>query len=277
MSRLGHRWDWTKPFKLYQIRDGHCAFPDEHEMALRHQADYFNYISSGNFDIRFTGVLDEMPAWDSIDDNCIYSRFVEPYDADSRYWAWARTKTLYGTQAIGGINTYRKDKLTHPQHFPGMSVHELCHIIGLAHVSYDSIMQNQPYLGYQYQGLLQARDFYNLSSIIPGRLKMIPAVYDYGKLDPTDALIHIPSIEIAPGVFKGVTLWAFRQASGGWEMNIKADETRDVTIRDYTSYIKDDVLHFPLRYRGTSFNVTGDLVKTNSLWQVHNINLEVVT
>jgi len=254
---LNFKWDLSKPIYLY-LAD--CPWPDEVEIQLAHQCDYINYITYGRIDLRYGGRVDRVPEIPDI--KALYCKFIETADNNVAAWAWP--KLIPGGKIIGGVNFYRMDKVKSIEEFAGISVHELLHLLRFAHVPYNSVM-TYPYLPFNQQALLHIKDFETLDKIAGIVCRRVPAVYFW----ENKARIRIPSIQIAENVYKSVIL----EVTQGDDITMYAapETVLDVVRRDKTSYIDNNVLHFPLRHQGTSYQVSAEIVETNDRFEFVNV------
>ena len=268
MSLLKYPWPRNQPLDLFLVDDGQIPF-DPHLAAIQmeHVADFLRFISGGAIKIHFQGLVQSVN-YHSIKDGNVYVQFRSE---ESNRWANAIPKPYAGSPPEGGIIYFRPEKVDTAGKFAGMFVHELFHILGAAHVETDSIMQTGPYLDYGFQGLLQLQDFETLYKIFLKWPMEYPSYWDDGKEDPDRCVIYLPRINWY-GAHKAVRIYG--EFNGKWGLYTGRLHMKDVAPGPALSFIQNDKIHFPLRFRGTSLNVEADIVHTNSRTEFVNVKLE---
>ena len=217
--------------------------------------------------------MDAEPEFDDIDNNNIYVRWVDEVDGD--FWAWAYPKTLYGTQAIGGLLSFVRDKVNSSERFAGILTHELLHLLRLKHMNALSVMASMPYLPYEYQAMPTLTDMQALGSGWPGPTpKLISPIYDYGKEDPDKFILLIQTIEALGGSY---SLYVHGEIVNGkvGMYALPAQVSPETTHSGATAkLLPDERIEIPIRYMGASLTIDAKIVETNSKWLFQDVEIK---
>lgn len=238
------------------VDNGECPF--NVSLAARHLdhlCDLLQFLTGKPFN--FAGVVTE----DTQEKGVIYHRFVPTLNGD--FWAWAAPRIDYSKNEVwGGVCSYRVDNMPLAEHFAGLALHESKHILSVKHFnSHNSIMNNSPYHGHPYQANPMAADYKTLSLLFGPMAPLWPCAFDYGDLSLDKCVIHIPSIEWAEGSYAAIWLHG-RQDNGKWVLEA---ESYDIQHQGYVgrpvASLKNDVLHIPLRYQGSTVEVVAPMIQ----------------
>lgn len=229
---------------------------------LEHLCDLLTFLTGKQFN--YAGIVPE----DAEERGVIYHKYVPTAEGEAgNFWAWAIKRTDHpSSDIIGGVCQHRADKMPLPEHFAGLCLHETKHVLSVKHFNeYNSIMNNQPYHGHNYQACPMAADFYTFMLLFGGPpLPRWPTAFDYGDLSLEKCLIHIPTIMWQPGSYAALWLEG-EQENGKWILEAPnyAIQHQGYVGRPVAS-LKNDVLHIPLRYQGSTVEVIAPMVHFTS-------------
>lgn len=237
------------------VDNGFCPFGTTLAAAwIEHLCDLLTFLSGKEF--QFAGIVTE----DSGEEGVIYHKYVPT--ADNEFWAWAFPR-IQDREVVGGLCQYRVDRMPLPEHFAGLCLHEVLHVLGVNHYNdAQSIMNNEPYHGHEWQANPMAADFYTFMLLFPGPMAPLwPCGFAYGDLSKNKCVIHIPSIMWQPGSYAALWLYG-KQEDGKWILEAPnyAIQHQGYVGRPVAS-LKDDVLHIPMRFEGSTVEIIAPMTE----------------
>ncbi len=243
---------WWKPIVVKHLLNEHTPFDNRLVTEqIVHHTDWLNHVKGVN-----------ISAGDPITEpepGIIEVSYTNPEDEE--WWARENTETE-GVKIISSRIEFNASKCPTPDKFAGLLFHELQHSFGIYHRNgVYSVMNDDPYMNFTYQGTCKFEDFRTLDDRFQGApIKHFPAVYDYGNLQEK-CIFNIPSIRYLDRDVQ-MTLSGAKEND---EWFLTAELIEDVPFERSVCTIENGTWTIPVRYMQHSFTITAEQVSDNPL------------